>query len=186
MADQTRFSEPITKDEATKIVATMRDATNVWIQRGSADKVVSVVFHALNIETMVDVGVLPVIVMALEEWTDRIAIYFVARAVINLSFSERTPFSEDMKVQFIELLVSHIIADLTVDDDTSTDQTLMSALSFLTRGDPIARQRLRDIPTFMQKMDALERILPPLSFSKFMEDMRSLSPSGAKTKAARA
>jgi len=98
MAVPTRFSEPITKDEATTIIASMRDATDVWIQRGCADKVASLVNRVLNVNTMVDVGVLPVLVMALEEWTDRIAIFFVARATENLAISERTPFSEDAKV----------------------------------------------------------------------------------------
>ena len=146
------------------------DATDLYTQRESSDKVV--------VE-----GVLSALAMALEERKDAGVIYKSALVVGDLASS----IDEDEKIQFFELMVPHIESSFTPGCDTRLARILMYALYRLARDDPIARQRLRDIPTFMQKMDALERVVnPTFSFERFVKDMRSLTPSGKMTKATRA
>ena len=183
MAVHTRFTIPIAKDKATMIVASMRDAIDVETQRMSVEQAVEVVNYTVNRPRMVEVGILPVLAMALEEWEDQDAICFVAFVVGSLAYS----VDEDEKIQFLELIVSHIKSDFTLNNDISMEKVLMRALYNLTDNDSIARQRLRDIPTFMKKMNALERVMSTnVYFYRFLNDMRSLTPSGTMTKAARA
>ena len=170
----------ITKDEADVIVTAMIGATDTQTQRDSSEAMAWVLMFHDNVEVMVDAKTPYAIVKALIEWEDRIAIYNIASGLRILA-----PFyTEDGKVQLFELLVPKIrVGDGIVDH---TDYKLFCVLSDLAKKDALARQRLRDIPDVMQKLDACEPLVKENQyFMKFLNRMRSLSPSGTMTKAAR-
>ena len=172
--------ENVTKDEADVIVTAMKDATDVKTQFQSSYAMKWVLVFKQNVDKMVAAGTSFVIVQALGEWTDRNAVMNVVGALENLAMTEWVSYGEDAKVQLFELMVPHLS-----DAGDSTDETLLSAMHFLTRRDPTAQQRLRDTPMVMQKLESLKGIcIEEMYTQKVMKRLSALSPSGTMTKAA--
>lgn len=171
----------LTKEEADAIVAAVLGATNTTTQRTSSETMEWILKMDINEEVMVEAGTHYAIVKALGEWEDRVAIRNISRSARFLAHL----YLEDEKVQLFELLVPHMNDSDGVSD--KTDFVLGCTLYELTDGDPLARQRLRDIPDVLQKLDVFERHIEyyNLGLRKFLNRMRSLSPSGKMTKAVR-